>query len=453
MQGRIYIKDLKDYIGKEVFVAGWVDVRRDQGKMVFFDIRDMTGKAQCIVLTNHINEVDQNLLSQGFGGSKEIRPEWVLKVTGMVNKRPEKNVNKGILNGDVELEIIGIDVLSKAVDLPFNLNEEVNLDTYLDNLPYTLRSERAKDIFIMQSTILEAYRSSLRNQGFIEFMSPGIVGGDAEGGAAVFSVDYFNDHKAYLATSPQFYKQIMVGAFERSCTIAKAFRAKKSATTRHVSEATQMDFEMGFIENEREPMKVLENTIRDTVRVVAEKHRDIFERFNTTIPEIPDEIPVFTLADAQALVAKEYSRIIEDTNDMSPEDERQICEYVKKNLHSDFVFITRFPTKKRAFYTYEDPSEAPLSRGFDLLFRGLEINSGAQRIHDYDELVKRIKERGMDSEKFAYYLQTFKYGMPPHGGSSTGLERFTARMLELQNIKEATAFPRDMTRIDSRLSA
>ena len=453
MQGRIYIKDLKDYIGKEVFVAGWVDVRRDQGKMVFFDIRDMTGKAQCIVLTNHINEVDQNLLSQGLGGSKEIRPEWVLKVTGMVNKRPEKNVNKGILNGDVELEIIGIDVLSKAVDLPFNLNEEVNLDTYLDNLPYTLRSERAKDIFIMQSTILEAYRSSLRNQGFIEFMSPGIVGGDAEGGAAVFSVDYFNDHKAYLATSPQFYKQIMVGAFERSCTIAKAFRAEKSATTRHVSEATQMDFEMGFIENEREPMKVLENTIRDTVRVVAEKHRDIFERFNTTIPEIPDEIPVFTLADAQALVAKEYSRIIEDTNDMSPEDERQICEYVKKNLHSDFVFITRFPTKKRAFYTYEDPSEAPLSRGFDLLFRGLEINSGAQRIHDYDELVKRIKERGMDSEKFAYYLQTFKYGMPPHGGSSTGLERFTARMLELQNIKEATAFPRDMTRIDSRLSA
>jgi len=453
MQGRIYIKDLKDYIGKEVFVAGWVDVRRDQGKMVFFDIRDMTGKAQCIVLTNHINEVDQNLLSQGLGGSKEIRPEWVLKVTGMVNKRPEKNVNKGILNGDVELEIIGIDVLSKAVDLPFNLNEEVNLDTYLDNLPYTLRSERAKDIFIMQSTILEAYRSSLRNQGFIEFMSPGIVGGDAEGGAAVFSVDYFNDHKAYLATSPQFYKQIMVGAFERSCTIAKAFRAEKSATTRHVSEATQMDFEMGFIENEREPMKVLENTIRDTVRVVAEKHRDIFERFNTTIPEIPDEIPVFTLADAQALVAKEYSRIIEDTNDMSPEDERQICEYVKKNLHSDFVFITRFSTKKRAFYTYEDPSEAPLSRGFDLLFRGLEINSGAQRIHDYDELVKRIKERGMDSEKFAYYLQTFKYGMPPHGGSSTGLERFTARMLELQNIKEATAFPRDMTRIDSRLSA
>ena len=137
---------------------------------------------------------------------------------------------------------------------------------------------------------------------------------------------------------------------------------------------------------------------------------------------------------------------------MSPEDERQICEYAKKNLHSDFVFITRFPTAKRAFYTYEEPSEAPFSRGFDLLFRGLEINSGAQRIHNYDDLVARIKERGMDPEKFSYYLQAFKYGMPPHGGSSTGLERFTARMLELSNVKEATAFPRDMGRIDKRLA-
>ena len=213
-----------------------------------------------------------------------------------------------------------------------------------------------------------------------------------------------------------------------------------------------MDFELGFIENEREPMKVLEQTIRDTVRVVGEKHKNIFARFNTTVPEIPTEIPIFTLAEAQALIEKEFNRTTEDTDDMSPEDERQLSEYVKKNLKSDFVFITRFPTKKRAFYTYEDPSEAPFSRGFDLLFRGLEINSGAQRIHDYDMLVKKIKDWGMDPKKFSFYLQTFKCGMPPHGGSSTGLERFTARMLELANVKEATAFPRDMTRIDSRLA-
>ncbi len=440
MQNRIYIRDLKDHIGKKVTIAGWVDVRRDQGKMVFFDMRDMTGKVQCVTLPIH---------PEAIAMAKEIRPEWVLKIKGLVKERNDKNAKQG---GGVEIEVTGIEVLSKAVDLPFELNESVNLDTHLDNLPYTLRSERTKDIFTMQSSMLEAYRHSLRSQGFTEFMSPAIVGGDAEGGSAVFSVNYFKDHKAYLATSPQFYKQIMVGAFERSCTIAKVFRAEKSATTRHLSEITQMDFEMGFIENERDPMKVLENAVRDTVNTVGKLHSDIFTRFNTTVPEISSEIPIFTLAEAQALVAKEFNRTIEDTNDMSPEDERQLCEYVKKNLHSDFVFITRFPTKKRAFYTYEDPGEAPFSRGFDLLFRGLEINSGAQRIHDYDMLVKKIKDWGMDPKKFEYYLQTFKCGMPPHGGSSTGLERFTARMLELANVKEATAFPRDMTRIDSRLS-
>ena len=443
MQNRIYIKDLKDHVSKEVTIAGWVDVRRDQGKIVFFDMRDMTGKVQCVALPSRTEVIEK---------AKTIRPEWVLKITGMINKRPEKNIKTGILNGDVELEVTGIEVVSQALDLPFNLDTEVNLDTYLDYLPFKLRTERAKDIFKMQASILDAYRNSLRKQGFIEFIAPALVGGDAEGGAAALKVEYFKDKSAFLATSPQFYKQIMVGAFEKAFTIAKVFRAEKSATTRHLSEITQMDFEMGFIEDEKEPMQVLENAIRDTVKAVGKMHADIFSRFKTNVPEIPEKIPVFTLTEAQNLITKEFNRKIEDANDMSPEDERQICEYAKKNLKSDFVFITRFPTKKRAFYTYEDPSEAPYSRGFDLLFRGLEINSGAQRVHNYEDLVRRIVDRGIDPEKFSYYLQTFKYGMSPHGGSSTGLERFTARMLELPNIKEATAFPRDMTRIDSRLA-
>ena len=443
MRGRIYIKDLKDSVGKEAVIAGWVDVRRDQGKMVFFDMRDVTGKVQCVVLPSRVEVIDK---------AKEMRPEWVLKITGQVNKRPEKNVKIGVLNGDVELEVTGIEVLSQATELPFTLDAELNFDTYLDYLPLTLRTQRAKDIFTMQAAILQAYRESLRAQKFTEFVAPALVGGDAEGGATAFKVEYYNDHTAYLATSPQFYKQIMVAPFERAFTVAKIFRAEKSATTRHLSEATCLDFEMGFLEDEREPMKVLENAIRDTIKAVGEKHKDIFTRFNTTVPEIPEEIPIFTLAEAQVLIAKEFNRRIEDINDMSPEDERQICIYAKKHLHSDFVFITRFPTKKRAFYTYEDKNEAPYSRGFDLLFRGLEINSGAQRIHNYDALVARIKDRGMDPEKFSYYLQAFKDGMPPHGGLSTGLERFTARMLELPNVKEATAFPRDMNRIDTRLS-
>ncbi len=440
---RTLIKDLKDKKGEEVSISGWVDIRRDQGKMVFMDLRDASGKVQCVVLPNHTEAIE---------AAKEVRHEWVLKMTGKVNARPEKNVNAGVQNGGIELEVTGIEVLSRAQDLPFALDAELNLDTHLDYLPLTLRTQRSRDIFTMQSSIVDAYRNSLREQGFTEFMAPALVGGDAEGGAAAFKVDYYYDQPAYLATSPQFYKQIMVGPFERAFTVAKIFRAEKSATTRHLSEATCIDFEMGFIESEKEPMKVLEKTIKDVVSEVGEKHKDIFERLGTTVPEIPAEIPVFTLAEAQAIVAKEFSREIEDTLDMAPEDERQICEYAKKNLGSDFVFITRFPTKKRAFYTYEDPSEAPFSRGFDLLFRGLEINSGAQRIHDYDKLVQKMLDWKLEPEKFSYYLQAFKYGIPPHGGCSTGLERFTARMLEIPNVKEATAFPRDMNRIDKRLS-
>lgn len=440
---RVLIGDLKNHIGQSVTINGWVSVRRDQGKMVFFDVRDRSGTIQGVVLPK----------SEAITVAKETNVESAVAMTGIVNQRPEKNIVADKLNGNIELQIEGIEILNAAHTLPFELHVELNLDTHLDNLPLTLKSERTRQIFTLQASILDEYRNSLKRRGFTEFVAPAIVGGDAEGGAAVFKLEYFKEQSAYLATSPQFYKQIMTGAFERAFTIAKVFRAEKSATTRHISEITQMDFEMAFIKDETEVMKELQTTIQDVVKAVGQMHADIFTSFKVDVPLAPEEFPVFTLQEAQEIVAKEYNRTIEDTNDMAPEDERQICEYAKAKFNSDFVFITRFPTKKRAFYTYEDPSEAPLSRGFDLLFRGLEINSGAQRIHNYDDLIARIKERGMDPEKFEYYLQTFKYGIPPHGGCSTGLERFTGRMLELANIKESTAFPRDMTRIDGRLSA
>jgi len=446
MKNRIYIKDLKDHVGKEIVIAGWVDVRRDQGKMVFFDMRDVSSKVQCVVLPSKAEVPTESRGSSAMEVAGKIRPEWVLKITGIVNKRPEKNIKQDVLNGDIELEVVDIEVLSRAQELPFALDAELNFDTYLDYLPLTLRTERARNIFTMQATILQAYRDSLIKQKFTEFEAPTLVGGDAEGGAAAFKVDYYYDQTAYLATSPQFYKQIMVGPFERAFTVTKIFRAEKHATTRHLSEATCLDFEMGFVENEREPMAVLEQTIRDVVETVTKKHADIFARFNTTPPLMPTQIPILTLKEAHDILG------VESAPDMEPEHERNICEWAKKEKGSDFVFITRYPTAKRAFYTYEDPSEAPFSRGFDLLFRGLEINSGAQRIHDYDALVAKMKAWKLDPEKFSYYLQAFKYGMPPHGGSSTGLERFTARMLEIPNVKEATAFPRDMNRIDKRLS-
>ena len=429
-------KDLPNEIGKSVSIAGWVDVRRDHGKLIFLDIRDRSGIVQVVVTPKSADALDI---------AKELRAQWVVAIEGEVKTRPEATKGEGPLGG-IELSAQSITVLSRAQELPFELGTEVNIDTHLDYLPLTLRSKRSRDIFTMQAAILDAYRASLRAQDFTEFEAPALVGGDAEGGAAAFKVEYYYDQTAYLATSPQFYKQIMVGPFERAFTVCKIFRAEKSATTRHLSEATCIDFEMGFIGNEREPMKALERAIRETVDAVSSGHADMFARFNTQAPLVPDEIPVLTLKEALQTLGKK------EAPDMEPEDERGICEWAKKEKNSDFVFITRFPTKKRAFYTYEDAAEAPYSRGFDLLFRGLEINSGSQRIHDHDMLVARMKERGLDPEKFSYYLQAFKYGLPPHGGSSTGLERFTARMLELPNVKEATAFPRDMNRIDTRLS-
>ena len=435
MTNRTFIGKLREHVGEKVTLGASVEVRRDQGKLVFFDLRDMTGTVQSVIPPN------SPLLEM----AKEIRQMYAVKVTGLVNKRPEKNVNPEKQNGDIELKIESLDVLSKAQPLPFDLDGELNLETHLDHLPLTLRTQRSRDIFSMQASILDAYRNSLKGQGFTEFEAPTLVGGDAEGGAAAFKVEYFKDTDAFLATSPQFYKQIMVGPFERAFTVAKIFRAEKSATTRHLSEATCLDFEMGFVENEREPMSVLERAIKETVAAVGEKHADMFARFNTAMPLVPDEFPILTLAEAHDILGVPHEP------DMEPEHERTICAWAKNEKMSDFVFITRFPTAKRAFYTYEHPSEAPFSRGFDLLFRGLEINSGAQRVHDYDALIARMKERGLDPAKFHFYLMAFKYGMPPHGGSSTGLERFTARMLELPNVKEATSFPRDMTRIDSRL--
>ena len=289
MTNRILIKDLHQHIGEEVEIAGWVDVRRDHGKLIFIDLRDASGKVQMVALPS--NEEAHKIAGN-------LRPEWVIRVDGIVNARPEKMIKANQLNGELEIEIKEIEILSEAKELPFDKDTELNLDTYLDYLPLTLRTKRSSDIFKVQATILEAYRESLRKQGFTEFQSPALVGGDAEGGSAVFSVDYYYDKKAFLATSPQFYKQIMVGAFERPFTIAKVFRAEKSATTRHISEITQMDFEMGFIKNHLEPMAILEQAVKDSVEAVASNHPNIFKEFNTEKPLLPKHFPILKIGRA-----------------------------------------------------------------------------------------------------------------------------------------------------------
>ena len=441
---RILIKDLKKHIGEDVKISGWVDTIRDHGKVAFIVPRDRTGAVQAVA-SNDYNET-------ALPESQKLREQFVVEIEGAVKERPEK-MKKDELNGELELGIKKVNVLSEAVELPFAMDTELNLDTLLDNRPLTLRSQRSRDIFTIAATIVQEYRNTLIKEGFMEFQAPALVGGDAEGGAEVFKVEYFNDKDAFLATSAQLYKEIMTGAFERVFTIAKIFRAEKSATTRHLSEITQMDFEMGFIKDHHDVMAMLEKVTRKVSEAVTDKHTDILKRMNTAPPALPEgEYPSFTLREAQEILEKEFDIKAVGEPDMEPEHERKICEYALKEFGSDFVFITEFPTAKRAFYTYPDPKNPDWSYSFDLLFRGLEINSGSQRMHNYEQMVEIIKERGMDPKTFEFYLQMHKYGIPPHGGSSTGLERFVARMLELPNVKEAVPFPRDINRIDTLLS-
>ncbi|HRH55528.1 MAG TPA: aspartate--tRNA(Asn) ligase [Candidatus Paceibacterota bacterium] len=443
MQERIMISDLCSRIGKTISISGWVSVRRDQGKLVFFDFRDRSGTVQGVVLPG-----DEKLMTI----AKDVRPEFVVRVEGIVNERPERNVQTDKQNGNIELEIKGIQIIAAPQELPFEVDAELNLDTYLDYLPYTLRSERARAIFKVQAEIVSAYRAYLTSDGFTEFQAPKLVGDDAEGGAGVFEVPYFYGKMAYLATSPQFYKQIMVGALERVFSVGIVFRAEKHSTSRHINEYTSLDAEMGFIKDHTDIMAVETKLMAFIANRLKETCAAEFKLLDAAVPVVPAEIPHLKLREAQELIFKETGRDNRTEPDLEPEDERWLCEWSAKEKGSDFIFITHYPVSKRPMYTFEDPNDLGYTNGFDLLFRGVEITTGGQRRHDYQNLIDGIKMKGLDPEKFSYYLQAFKYGMPPHGGWGMGLERLTAKFLNLSNVKEATLFPRDINRIDTRLS-
>lgn len=442
LQERTLIKNLKDHIGQEINIAGWVDVRRDHGKLIFFDLRDRTGKVQMVVLPNYKE-------AQEVAGP--IKPEWVIEVAGKVNKRPEKMINKDTENGDIEIEGISIKILGEAKELPFEKNAEINLDTYLDNLPLTLRTDESQAIFRVQAVIVQSFRDFLISEDFTEIQSPKLIGEDAEGGANSFDVPYFG-YIAHLAQSPQFYKQIMVGIFEKVFTTGNVYRAEKHSTTRHLNEYTSMDAEMGFIKDHTDIIKLETNFLKYLVKKLKEKCSKDFAILKSEIPKMPDEIPSLKLRDAQKIIKEEYGEDCSKEPDLEPQHERWICEYAQKKYGSDFIFITHFPMTKRPMYTYEDENDPGYAEGFDLLFRGLEITTGGRRIHNYDKLVDAIKKKGLNPEKFKFYLQAFKYGMPPHGGLGIGLERLTAKLLNIDNIKKTTLFPRDMNRIDLPLS-
>ncbi len=433
---RTLIKDLKNEIGKEASISGWVDVRRDHGKLIFLVIRDRSGTVQVVVTPK---------AEEALKAAEHLRDEWVVIISGEVKARPE-NMVKDELNGELELAATDIEVLSEAQELPFDKDtEDLNIETYLDNMPLTLRSKKGRETFAIYATAIEAFRATLRENGFTEFQTPAIVGGDAEGGAGVFKVEYFKDRTAYLATSPQLYKQIMVGVFERVFTTAKVFRAEKHATSRHLSEYTTTDFEMGFIKDHTDVMAMLEKVVKAIAQTVVEKH-------GLEAPLMPENFPAMKLREAQEVITKETGEDCTGEPDLEPAHERFLCEYAKREFNSDFIFITHYPVKKRPFYTYEDEEDKGFTKSFDLLFKGIEITTGGQRIHNYNKLIENIKEWGLEPKNFEFYLQAFKHGMPPHGGIGMGIERFISRLLNLDNVREAVLFPRDMNRIDLPLT-
>ncbi|MFH1582668.1 MAG: aspartate--tRNA(Asn) ligase [bacterium] len=441
--GRILNLETNKSAGKQVKVAGWVQTIRAHGKIVFFDLRDRSGLLQIVFVPG----------SPAYEKMKKVKPEWVVEITGIIKKRPEKMVNDNIETGKVEMEAKEMKVLAESDPIPFDYLEkdlQVSLPTLLDQRPLTVRNEKVKAAFKLGDEITDSFRKTLKAMDFTEFQSPCIVPNVAEGGAEIFEINYYK-HKAYLSQSPQLYKQIMLGAFERVFTIAHIFRAEPSVTTRHLSEYVSLDTEMAFIESWEEIMDVCEKIIKNMVENAQKNCKKELELYGVEKPKI-GRIPRIKMKEAQKIIFQRTKKDQRKEPDLDPEDEKEISKWALEKHKSDFVFITHYPTKKRPFYTYPDPKDKDYTLSFDLLFRGLEIVTGGQRINNYKQLTDNIKKWGNDLNNFSFYLQAFKYGLPPEGGFAMGQERIVKQFLGLANLREATPFPRDMERIDQRLS-
>jgi nondiscriminating aspartyl-tRNA synthetase len=434
---RTLISETVNLINNKVRVAGWVSSIRSHGKLVFVDLRDRSGIIQVVAKSDL---------------AKELKDEYVVEVEGVVNERPQNMVNPSIFTGKIELFAEKIKILAKSESLPFDIKTlNLSLPNLLDWRPLSLKNDRVRAIFKVQEKIVEGFRTALKKMDFVEFQAPAIVPSNAEGGAAVFSIDYYGK-KAYLAQSPQLYKQIMLNCFERVFCINRAFRAEPSFTTRHLSEYTSLDVEMGFIDSWEDLMDTCQVILKTIFSFVQDSCKEELKIFNSEVPKIEKDLPRLKLKEAQKIIFKRTGRDVTNELDLSPEDEKEICQFAKEEYGSDLIFITHYPTVKRPFYTFPDPEDPEYTLSFDILFRGLEVTTGGQRINDYNRLIENLKKWGNNPKNFEFYLQAFKYGMPPEGGFAFGLERLTKQILGLENVREATIFVRDVERIDERLT-
>ncbi len=435
---RILSSELSSNDGKRVTLSGWVRQIRPIGNMTFLVICDRAGKFQSVIkLPTDSNQV-------AWETSKTIGLEDVVTVFGTVHADPRVKL------GGAELLIDEIQVLNKAErNLPVDISgkTQTNFETRFDHRSLDLRSDKQQAIFRIQNTICMAFREYLEQNGFTEIHTPKIIATGTEGGANLFPVVYF-EREAFLAQSPQFYKQMLVGAgFERVFEISPVFRAEAHDTPFHLNEYVSVDFEMGFIQDEQDIMKHTEGSIRNVFKRVSEENTKELQTLGSTISVPTGNIPVIHYWEIQKILEDAGKEFPDPLADLTREEESVLCNYAKEKSGSDFVFISNYPTTKRPAYTMPYEKDVRFTRGYDLLYRGLEIVTGGQRIHQYELLKQKFIEKGFNPDDFEFYFEVFKFGMPPHGGQAFGLERLTARMLGLENVREATFFPRDKKRL------
>jgi nondiscriminating aspartyl-tRNA synthetase len=427
----IPVSELKSHTGQRVKLQGWLHNLRRMGKVNFLLLRDRTGLAQAV------------LGKEDLAPLEGLQMESVLEVCGVVTAAPP--APSGVELHDVELSII----TPVAEILPFELNKPdvaATLPVFLDHATIGHRHLRRRAVLRLAAGIAAGFRKTLDAAGFTEIFSPKIVASATESGANVFQLDYFGQ-PAYLAQSPQFYKQIMVGVFEKVYEVGPVFRAEPHSTTRHLSEYVSLDVEMGFIENHFAVMDYLSDAIRGILAHLSEHCADELEMLEVEMPQVGETIPWIYFPDAQQLIYERAGVDARGEPDLAPEHERALGEWAREEFGSDFVYVTGYPMAKRPFYTHPDPANPVYSNSFDLLFRGVELVTGGQRLHLYADYLTATEKAGLSPEAYEAYLECFKYGMPPHGGFAIGLERFVMQLLGLDNVRWATLFPRDLTRL------
>lgn len=420
------------YQGKRVKVNGAVHTIRDMGDVAFVVLRKREGLLQCVF--------EQGRTKFDL---KDLKEAATIEAEGTVSAEERAP-------GGYEIRLDTIKVLSQpAAPMPLAISKwklNTSLEANLNHRAIALRNIRERAKFRIQEGVVRGFRDFLYQQGFTEIHTPKIGAKSAEGGANLFRLEYFH-RPAVLQQSPQFYKQMMVGVFDRVFETAPVFRAEKHNTKRHLNEYTSLDFEMGYIDGFEDIMAMETGFLQYMVALLKKDYEKELKILNVTLPNV-DKIPTVRFDEAKQKVAEKYHRQIRNPYDLEPEEEALIGQYFKEECDADFVFVTHYPSKKRPFYAMDDPVDPTYTLSFDLLYQGLEITTGGQRIHDYNMLMEKIEKRGMESDGMEQYLSVFKHGMPPHGGLGIGLERLTMKLIGEDNVRETTLFPRDLSRLE-----